>query len=235
MKRIPDIGYRAVHAIDIDLPEVANAWNRADILVFLVDMDRYAPGPDHLTITERETIKSLKSDHFRKRFVLSRTLLKLLLREILGDPTDSYVSLSPYTMTRVRVNDGDYPWISLSYSQNFMALFLSKYRAAGDIEMIRPCTIPISKYRAFHGLKQEACVEDPAVFWERWTRVEAATKVQDIPLLEGLCRLPCPSDLFFRSFVVDNRLMCSIGSIQDHSRVGMMSWAGAIPGREGDR
>ncbi len=211
--------------VALTLPEIRSTWERQDILALLVDMN-HPPHPcsNHISGMEEDAAVRQLSAPFQKRFRLSRTLLKILFGEIWDIPSLSEISFPPYDRKRVRVNEGDFPWICLSYSQHWLMLVLGKRPVAGDIEVIRPCPVSPSRYPAFHRLDGDVCRKDPSIYWHQWTRVEAATKLLDIPLMQTLGNISVGEGLLFDSSILNKVLMCTLCAHPPDPRTGIFSW-----------
>ncbi len=208
--------------------EIRELWSSCDILVCYLDMDRHSIRTESLTDNEIITLSNFKSEYFQKRYVLSRTLLKHLLCNILETRSPSEVVLSPSYGRRVQVNNGDYPWISLSYSQNVLASFLAKERATGDVEVIRLSRVHPSKYPALTGLGVDEVHNTPRVFWERWTQLEACAKFKEVSLQTILRDVSFGLDLRFHTFAITDRVVGSVCSMMQNPRISLIYWKGNL-------
>ena len=55
-------------------------WEQNDILILLIDLDSYSVfSTEYLDDTEKEDLDRLKTSYFKKRYIVSRTVLKSIV------------------------------------------------------------------------------------------------------------------------------------------------------------
>jgi len=170
--------------------EILSYWKAHDATTFLVDLGIYHPSLyDFLTQGEKERERSYKPLISRQRFVVSRTVLKHILREILSKEHIADIILIRIEDGRILVKDHPSVYITLSYSGTSIAITVGKRKLGSDIEVVRP--VQDQKITSSPIFNDTNCKDE----WERirqvihvWTLVEAYAKLHDInpyPLLHN--------------------------------------------------
>ena len=161
--------------------EIPVYWEANDVISFITDLDMYQPSLyDILDNSEKEQEQKFKTEYFKKRFTLSRSLLKFILKPILGADTPTDIMLAKENKGRVIISGVPDIFISLSYSGTYIVITLGKQKTGCDIEVVRPvkakkitsCQI-FTNYRLTHErefLRQIIHV---------WTLVESCAKLYD--------------------------------------------------------
>jgi phosphopantetheinyl transferase len=202
-----------------------DAWIRNDILIFLVDIDRYPAYTSILTDEETRFAEAYKSAYFKKRYTLSHTLIKTFLREILGKDTAFNILPTKNDQSRRPVHNSENPWISLSYSGNFLCITLAKQKAACDMEKIRCLDIKnIDKYPVFQGMERDEVSDNRVRLWKRWTEIEAYAKFSGVPLflcLQGFSQ--GGNGYFSRSYLINNELIVTVMSERHNPLIAFIS------------
>jgi 4'-phosphopantetheinyl transferase len=212
-----------MQAVQVGWEELSGAWEQCDALVLMVDMDRHTPDTAYLTERERDTAGHLKSEYRKKSYLLSRTILRFLLSRILSAPIGA-ISLSTDEQHRVRVNSGDYPWISLSYSRNFLSCTLGRARVGSDMEVLRTLDVAnLHKYPAFQDLSLDGSAESTIRWWERWTELEAYAKFSGTAFSRCLHQTLSREACVTRSCIIDDTLMCTLVSSVEIPRLTILS------------
>jgi 4'-phosphopantetheinyl transferase len=186
-------------------------WDNSDALTFLADISMYNPslllGMDD---AERERVMQFKSEYFKQRFVVSRSLLKSIVVH-LGKKRDRNAFVLLKKHKRILVPGADDIFVSLSYSGSTLAITIAKTKIGSDIETVR--LVDLRKVRssplfdhARPGNKKEESINSLHL----WTVVEAYAKLRDLnpyPLLDRSSLLPNAGSV---SYCIDKRLILSL-------------------------
>jgi 4'-phosphopantetheinyl transferase len=185
---------------------VKTCWDASDAVAILADIEEYDT-PDSIILDsgEMEREHTFKTKYFKKRFRVSRFILKQILKQIVGEGIGPNLILSQQNKGRVILHGRPDIYISLSYSGNWVALALGKQKIGTDIEIIRQLhmrkilSCPIfdeqedeEKAKSFHFLQQ-------------WTMMEAYAKLRDINLYPLIKERYCLNDTQFISYLIDNQ------------------------------
>jgi hypothetical protein len=77
----------------ISLEYIPYLWQQSDILIFLIDLDNYDIfSTSYLNRIELESLERLQTSHFKKRYIISRTVLKHILCNITNERSTSEIS-----------------------------------------------------------------------------------------------------------------------------------------------
>jgi 4'-phosphopantetheinyl transferase len=196
-------------------PDAISAyWKTHEVLTFLADTGMYDASLDQgLDSAEKEQVMHFKSDYFKKRFAVSRSILRLILHNIPGMENNADIILNKEKNRRIRVNSRQDIFISLSYSGSCIAVSVGKRKIGSDIERVR--MVNIMKIRSsplFENLKSGNGKLRNQHFLHVWTLLEAYTKFHDMslyPLVKDRFFLP---DVHFVSYCIDKRYILSLAS-----------------------
>ena len=191
---------------------IPDLWKTNDVITFLADLGMYHPGQvNSLDDTEKEQVRKYRTDYFKKRFILSRSILKQVLQPVLGaqDPPD--IRAGRETGGRIILHHRPDIGISLSYSGPVLVITVAKEKIGSDIETVR--SIDIRKTRSFPFLNDSTCrdgKERSRNFLHRWTLVEACAKLHDKNPLSLLDPGILFHDTHFVSYSLDNHAILSL-------------------------
>jgi 4'-phosphopantetheinyl transferase len=200
--------------------EIPEYWKTHDVLTFLADTGMYDASLEQgLDSAEKERVLQFKSGYFKKRFIVSRSLLKCVLRQIPGTGNRDEIVLSR-EKKRMLVRGRKDLFVSLSYSGSRIALSVAKRKIGIDMEEVRP--VDLKKIRSsplFDGSNCRTGHEESLHALHLWTLVEAYAKLRDtnpFPLLAGPAFF---TDAGFVSYCIDGQAVLSLagdpGRIQD--------------------
>ncbi|MCC7576185.1 MAG: 4'-phosphopantetheinyl transferase superfamily protein [Methanomethylovorans sp.] len=194
----------------VPLEQVSDLWEENDVVIFIVDMTDY-PSPDanYLSEAEKVYLDTLKTDHFRNRYITSRIVLKSLSGYLKKRSWSDMVTYKD-EKGRVHVCDHNDLHVCISYSGNILALALSKTEVGIDIEFIRPRSVAsISKSidRTLSDSNPSAHVYD---FLSRWTLKEAYCKISNETMFSNLSRKLDLSGLYHSSHCMENKYLLAI-------------------------
>jgi 4'-phosphopantetheinyl transferase len=198
------------------IPEYSKKF---DGMVFLADVGMYdASMQNDLDGAENERVLQFKSEHFKKRFIVSRFLLKRILSHIPGAGNQDALVLSRENKRIVVPGIRDI-FLSLSYSGSCIALCVGKRKTGIDIEGVRH--VDIRKIRSsplFDHFRCSNKTKESLHALHVWTLVEAYAKLRDTnpyPLLDSSEFL---RDASFVSYLADQHsivsLACDAGSLK---------------------
>ncbi len=122
----------------ISLKNVPYLWQCNDVLIFLVDLDNYDTfNTDYLNRIEIEALDKLQTGHFKKRYIISRTILKCIVSSIINERSVSGISTYKDRYGKVCIDNHGELYICISYTQSIAALAISKVDVGIDIELVR--------------------------------------------------------------------------------------------------
>jgi len=191
--------------------EIPAYWKTHDVLTFLADTGMYDVSLyQGLDTAEKEQVLQFKSDYFKKRFAVSRSLVKCILRHIPGTGDRADIVLSR-AKRRILVDGWQDIFMSLSYTGSCIAITVGKRKIGSDIERVRPLNImKIRSSPLFDGSKCRNNKEASLQALHVWTLVEAYAKLRDrnpYPLLNSSGLL---YDASFVSYCIDQQAILSL-------------------------
>jgi 4'-phosphopantetheinyl transferase len=189
--------------------EIPTYWEAYDVLTFLVDLGVYRPFL-YLVLNdcEKEQEYVFKTDYFKKRFTVSRSIAKFILQIILKTEEISDIDLSKKKNKRIMVKNRQDIYISLSYSCNCIAITIGKRKIGSDIEALREvCIKKIRSYPLFNDMNYRSEKECILIFLHVWTMIEAYAKLHDKNPFPYMNSVILPEDAHFKSYCINQ---CSI-------------------------
>jgi 4'-phosphopantetheinyl transferase len=194
--------------------EILTYWQNNDIITVLADIGMYDKMLyNTLDTAEKEQERELKSAYFKKRFVVSRSVLKNILFAGLGMQNTVLIRDKN---GRVRVRNRPDIFISLSYSGPCIAVTVGKRKIGSDIEIVRP--VGLRKIRSsplFDGVTSGDGEVDNQHLLHVWTLLEAYAKFHDISLYPMIKDRFFSPDTHFVSYLIDQRFILSLASDSD--------------------
>lgn len=204
------------------LENIPCLWEKNDILIFFIDMDNYnALNTESLSSIEKEYLEKLQTSYFKKRFIVSRVVLKHILCTLLK--MDSVLSISTYkdSYGEVHIIDLKDLHICISYSENIAALAVSKVKIGIDIETKRPLELKNTlKYLRNEQLYSDGSVADDD-FLKIWTLKEAFSKFSNKSMFSFLNTEPDFDNASYSHFVLDEKYIFSIVAESDRHTISM--------------
>ena len=189
-------------------------WEAYDVITFLADLGMYRPSLyDLLDSSEKDREQKFKTEYFKKRFTLSRSLLKHILQPVLGAGKPSDILLGKEKQGRVTLRGRPDICISLSYSGPWVAITLGKQKIGCDVEVVRPVKAnKIVTSRLFSDSLHAGGREFLRAVIHGWTLVESYAKLYDENpyLLLNSCSLS--EDTNFVSYCINNHLILTLAS-----------------------
>jgi 4'-phosphopantetheinyl transferase len=189
-------------------------WGTNDVITFLADLGMYHPSLyDVLDNSEKEQEQKFKIEYFKKRFTISRSILKHILPPILGAKHPSDILLGKEKKGRIKIHSRPDIGISLSYSGPCIAITVGKQKIGCDIEVLRP--IKDNKITSCPLFINYQCMDDKEKTRQVihvWTLVESYAKLFD----ENPYSLLNPNFVFkeanFVSYCINKHLIFSLAS-----------------------
>jgi 4'-phosphopantetheinyl transferase len=200
--------------------EIPSYWKEHDVLTFLADTGMYDQSLlKSLDSGEKERVLQFTTDYFKKRFVVSRSLIKAVLRHLPGTGNRDAIIISRQGKGIVVPERPDL-FFSLSYSGSLIALSVGKQKIGSDMETMRAGEV--RKVRESPLSARFACrsgTDESLHALHLWTLVEAYAKLRDINPFPLLGKGGVLEDACFRSYSVENQAVFSLawdqGSISD--------------------
>ncbi|HEY3362776.1 MAG TPA: hypothetical protein VGK06_13425 [Methanosarcina sp.] len=122
----------------ISLESIPYVWQECEVLIFLINLDDYDIfSTNYLTKTEMKPLERLQTSHFQKRYIISRTVLKHILCDIVRERSASEISTYKDRYGRVCIHNHSDLYICISYTQSIAVLAISKIDIGIDIELER--------------------------------------------------------------------------------------------------
>jgi 4'-phosphopantetheinyl transferase len=120
------------------LEDVPYLWEQNDILILLIDLDSYTFSTVYLDDSEKEELNNLKTRYFRKRYIVSRTVLKFVLHYLLEGQSVFGIGTYKDEYGRAHIRDHEELKICISYTGNIVSIAISKVKVGIDLELKRP-------------------------------------------------------------------------------------------------
>jgi 4'-phosphopantetheinyl transferase len=201
---------------DKDLPstillkDVPSLWKQKDILILLIGLDSCIFGSEYLDANEKKELSKLKTNYFRERYVVSRTVLKFALHYLLGGQAVFKISTYKDEYGRVHVRDHDELHICFSYTGKIVSLAISKVDVGMDIELIKPfSTGKFSKYLNKQALKTDGLDNCPDLL-TLFTLKEAYSKFSNESIISCINKELDLSSIYSSSYILNNSYILSI-------------------------
>lgn len=189
-------------------------WMGHDAVTVLVDLGMYRPELyAHLSDDEKERVLRYKPSRSRRRFILSRAVLKRILSEIFPEADAGEIVLTRSADGRILVKDRPHVHVSLSYYDTSIAVTVGKRKLGSDIEGVRPIRDrKITASRVFHECPRAEGTDHTVQVIHVWTLVEACAKLFDVNpyRLLGACSPFGGANLV--SYRIDHRLILSLAA-----------------------
>jgi len=189
----------------VPLKQVNDLWNKNDVLIFIADLKDYSVlDEEYLDKVEKIYLNSLKTEYFRKRYIISRLLLKYLSGILKERPWSDMVTCKD-EHGRVRVRDHNDLHVCIAYTENIVALAISKIEMGIDIEVIRSRSVASISRSIDRTLSDSTPSRDSFDFLARWTLKEAYCKFSNETMFSSLARKLDLSDVSHSSYVLDSK------------------------------
>ena len=192
--------------------EIPAYWERHDVITFLADIGMYAEARYHsLDAAEKEQHRQFKSEYFKKRFTVSRSLLRQILNYIPGAEKNADIVMGREKNGRIGITGRPDIFISVSYSGSCIALTVGKRKIGSDIEIVHQReSRKIRNNPLFDSLANGNGKGQDHNFVHAWTLLEAYAKFHDMslyPLTPDRFFFP---DTHFVSYCIDRHAVFSL-------------------------
>jgi 4'-phosphopantetheinyl transferase len=165
--------------------------------------------PGYLDETEKAHLDTLTTEYFRNRYIVSRLVLKSL-SGILKEKSWADMVTFKDEHGRVHVCGHDDLHVCISYTENIVALAISKADVGIDIESIRSRSFTSISKSIGRYLPDVTPSKDGSGFLLMWTLKEAYCKFSNETMFSNLRRRPDLSDVYHSGYVVDNKYMLAL-------------------------
>ena len=195
----------------VPLEHILHLWEQNDVLIFLIDLDNYDTlSMECLNSIEREYLEKLQTIYFKKRYIVSRMVLKNILYHLLNKSSVLDISTYKDECGEVHILNHKELHICISYSENVVTLAISKVEVGIDIEIKRPLALKNTlKYLQTTSSCTENSANDAAIL-KMWTLKEAYCKFSNKKMLSILSKEPDFNNTCYSSYVLDNKYIFSI-------------------------
>jgi 4'-phosphopantetheinyl transferase len=195
----------------VSLKNALHLWKETDLLIFFVDLDNYdALSTEFLNNAEKEELEKLQTFYFKKRFIVSRMVLKSILCSLFNMESPREVSTYKNRDGEVRILNHEELYICLSYSENIAVLAISKVKIGIDIEILRPLELKNTlKYLYNTPFYIDKSAGDTDLL-KAWTLKEAYCKFSNKGMLSSLNKEPELNNVSYFNFILDGRYVFSI-------------------------
>jgi len=206
----------------VSLEHIPYLWEQNDILIFIIDLNDYDTlNADDLDKIEKEHLERLQTGYFKKRFVVSRTVLKHILCCLLNEGSLSDVSLYKDKYGRIHVHGHDELNICVSYTEDVVFLAISKIETGIDVEVRRYLSLKnVSKYLQTETSSDGRCATN-LKFLEAWTLKEAYCKFSNKSILSYLNKVLDTNDIHKSSYLINNKYILAVVTVSDHYAINI--------------
>jgi|ERR1035437_113186 4'-phosphopantetheinyl transferase len=195
----------------ISLKKISHLWEQNDIIILLVDLDNYnVLSTEYLDETEKEEMDIFKTNYFKKRYIVSRKVLKYIICCLFNEQSISSISTYKDEYGKVHVRDHEELHICLSYTGNIASLAISKIKVGIDIELEKLFSLKkISKYlyKPILGTKNSENDHDLLIVW---TLKEAYSKFSNRSMLANLNKELDLRNVFHSSYILNEKYILSV-------------------------
>ena len=195
----------------VSLEYIPYLWQQSDVLVFLVDLDSYDIfSTSYLNRIELESLERLQTSHFKKRYIISRTVLKHVLCNIINERSASEISTYKDDYGKVCIRNHNELCICISYTESIAALAISKVEVGIDIELERKLALKstLKNLRTKPSLTDKPVSE--ADFLKIWTLKEAYSKFSNKNMYLIFNKELDLSGVSHSTYFLDNKYLLSV-------------------------
>ncbi|WP_214044524.1 4'-phosphopantetheinyl transferase superfamily protein [Methanomethylovorans sp.] len=188
----------------VSLEQVPYLWAENEVLVFIIDLkDHPLPDADHLNEDEKVHLNTLKTEYFKNRYTVSRLVLKYLVCT-LKEKSLSEIATFKDVHGRVHVCDHSDLHICISYTEDKIALALSKIDVGIDIESMRSRSVTSILKSIDRSLPDGTLSEHDSDFLLLWTLKEAYCKYSNETMFSNLTKKLDMSGFYHAMYIIDN-------------------------------
>ncbi len=195
----------------ISLASIPYLWQQSDVLILLVNLDDYVTfNTSYLNKTEMEYLERLKTGYFKKRYIVSRTVLKHILYYIIRVEPVSEISTYKDEYGRLCIHNHSDLHICISYTQNTVVLAISNIEIGIDIELGKTLILKsnLRKLGSKFSFTDESINE--ADLLKIWTLKEAYSKFSNKSMYFIFCQILDLNGVKYLTYFIDNKYVLSI-------------------------
>ncbi|KKG11172.1 hypothetical protein EO92_17840 [Methanosarcina sp. 2.H.A.1B.4] len=195
----------------VPLENIPHLWEQNDVLIFLIDLDNYDTlSMECLNSTEREYLEKLHTIYFKKRYIVSRMVLKHVLCHLLNKSSVLDISTYKDECGEVHILNHKELHICISYSENVLTLAISKVEVGIDVEIKRSLTLKNTlKYFQTTSSCTVKSASDADIL-RTWTMKEAYCKFSNKNIFSILSKEPNFNNICYLSYLLDNKYIFSV-------------------------
>ncbi|RPJ72968.1 MAG: hypothetical protein EHM20_12990 [Alphaproteobacteria bacterium] len=206
----------------VSLEHIPYLWQHSDVLIFLVDLDDYSTfNTGYLNRIELESLERLQTSHFKKRYIISRTVLKHILCNVTGELSASGISTYRDGHGKVCIRNHNELYICISYTESLAALAISKVEVGIDIELGKKLSL---KSNLKNLRTKSSCTDEPASetdLLKIWTLKEAYSKFSNKNMHLIFNKELDLSNVSHSTFVLDNKYIFSVITHSDSHTINI--------------
>jgi 4'-phosphopantetheinyl transferase len=195
----------------VSLKYIPYLWQQSDVLVFLIDLDNYDMlSTSYLNRIELESLERLQTSHFKKRYIISRTVLKRILCNITNEWSAFGISTYKDEYGKVCIRNHNELYICISYTESIAALAISKVEVGIDIEIQKKLDLKstLKNLRTKHSFMDKYVSEVDIL--KTWTLKEAYSKFSNESMYLIFNKELDLSSVSHSTYILDNKYILSI-------------------------
>lgn len=197
-----------------NIPEITHIdmkplWESGSVITVLADMDNYDDSNMlFLDSAEKQRVGELKTEYFRKRFILSRTFLKLLIGTTLNRNSPCEISLYKDQKGKIHVREHNEFNICISYTENIIAMGISKPEIGIDIEkrIKRKC----GNFSKRSSVSCDHVTDKDSEFLTIWTLKEAYCKFANEKICSYIKKEPEFENIWCLNYMIEGNYILAI-------------------------
>ena len=195
----------------VPLENIPHLWGQNDVLIFLIDLDSYDTlSVEFLNSIERGDLEKLQTIYFKKRYIVSRMVLKHILCIILNKSSALEISTYKDECGEVHILNHKEFHICISYSENVVTLAISKVEIGIDVEIKRPLALKNTlKFFQTTSSCADKLIVDTDIL-KTWTMKEAYCKFSNKTMFSILSKEPDFNNACYSNYVLDNKYIFSV-------------------------
>lgn len=195
----------------ISLRNIPLLWEQNDVIVLIIDLDDYEILNEGLLDDyEKKNLETLKTKYFKKRYIVSRTIMKHVISYLPGGRQPSEIRLYKDEHGKIHVSGNSELHLCISYTGELLTIAISKIRIGIDAEL--------RKKRSINNLlknvqsKNTDCGDIRADLDSliMWTVKEAYSKFSNTNACYYIKKELDFGSFFHISYMVNNRCILSI-------------------------
>ena len=208
----------------VTLENIPHLWEQNDVLIFVIDLENYdIVDMEYLNNIEREYLEKLQTIYFKKRYIVSRMVLKYVLCHLLNKSSVQDISTYKDKCGEVHILNHKELHICISYSENIVTLAISKVKVGIDVEIERSLALKNTlKYLQITSSCTEKSASD-SDFLKIWTMKEAYCKFSNKSMLSILSKEPDFNNACCSSYLLDNKYIFSVITDSDSHTINISS------------